>query len=51
MQHALTLLRDRHWPVAKTAEAVGYAHATSFTTAFHRYFNMRPIEVRRVKPR
>lgn len=51
MQYALTLLRDKHWSVAKTANAVGYAHATSFTTAFHRYFDMRPIEVRRVKPR
>jgi AraC-like DNA-binding protein len=50
MQHALTLLRDRRWSVAKTAEAVGYSHATSFATAFRRHFDMRPIDIRRVKP-
>jgi len=51
MQHALTLLRDRRWPVAKVGEAVGYAHPTSFATAFRRYFEMRPVDVRRVKPK
>jgi AraC-like DNA-binding protein len=51
MQHALMVLRDRRWSVGRTAEAVGYAHPTSFTTAFRRHFNMRPIDVRRVKPR
>jgi len=51
MQHALNLLRDKRWPVEKVAEAVGYAHATSFATAFRRQFDMRPIDVRRVKPR
>lgn len=51
MQHALTQLRDRHDSVAKVAEAVGYAHATSFTTAFRRHFNMRPIDVRRTTRR
>jgi AraC-like DNA-binding protein len=51
MQHALMLLRDRRWSVAKAGEAVGYAHSTSFTTAFRRHFDMRPINVRRMKPR
>jgi AraC-like DNA-binding protein len=51
MQHALALLRDQHWSVARAAEAIGYAHCTSFTTAFRRHFGMRPIDVRRVKRR
>jgi AraC-like DNA-binding protein len=51
MRHAMTLMRDRHWSVAKASEAAGYAHPTSFTTAFRRHFGMRPIEVRRVKSR
>jgi AraC-like DNA-binding protein len=50
MQHAMTLLRDKHWSVDKVSEAVGYGHSTSFATAFRRYFGMRPIDVRRVKP-
>jgi AraC-like DNA-binding protein len=51
MRHALMLMRDRSCSVAKASEAVGYAHATSFTTAFRRHFGMRPIDVRRVKSR
>jgi AraC family transcriptional activator of pyochelin receptor len=51
MRHALTLMRDQSWSVAKASEAVGYAHPTSFTTAFRRHFGMRPIDVRRVKSR
>ena len=47
MQYALTLLRDRHWSVDRVSEATGYAHPTSFATAFRRHFGMRPIEVRR----
>jgi len=49
MQHAMTLLRDEHWPVDKVSDAVGYSHSTSFATAFRRYFGIRPSEVRRVK--
>jgi AraC-like DNA-binding protein len=49
MRHALALMRDQCWSVAKASEAVGYAHPTSFTTAFRRHFGMRPIDVRRVK--
>jgi AraC-like DNA-binding protein len=49
MQRALQLLREGKCSVAKAAEAVGYAHSTSFATAFRRHFGMRPIEVRRVK--
>jgi AraC-like DNA-binding protein len=51
MRHALTLMRDHNWSVAKVSEEVGYAHATSFTTAFRRHFGMRPIDVRHVKSR
>jgi len=51
MRHALALMRDQCWSVAKASEAVGYAHPTSFTTAFRRHFGMRPIDVRRVKSR
>jgi AraC-like DNA-binding protein len=51
MQHALTLLRDGHQSVTVASEAVGYAHPTSFATAFRRYFGMRPIDVRRFRGR
>jgi AraC-like DNA-binding protein len=51
MRHAMALMRDQSWSVAKASEAVGYAHPTSFTTAFRRHFGMRPIDVRRVKCR
>jgi len=49
MRHALTLIRDHRWSVEKTAAAVGYAHPTTFTTAFRRHFDMRPSDVRRRK--
>jgi AraC-like DNA-binding protein len=49
MQHALGLLRDKRWPVARVGEAIGYTHPTSFATAFRRHFGMRPIDVRHVK--
>jgi AraC-like DNA-binding protein len=51
MQHALTLLRERRLPVARIAEAVGYAHQTSFATAFRRHFGVSPRNVRPLKPR
>jgi AraC-like DNA-binding protein len=47
MQHALELLRDHHTPIARAAEAAGYRHQTSFTTAFVRHFGLRPKDVRR----
>ena len=46
MQHALTLLRERRMAVARVAEAVGYSHQTSFATAFHRHFGVRPKDAR-----
>ncbi len=49
MQHALGLLRDKRWSVARVSEAVGYSHSTSFATAFRRHFGMRPVDVRHVK--
>jgi AraC-like DNA-binding protein len=49
MQHALMLLRDEHQSVAAAGEAAGYAHPTSFATAFRRHFGVRPIDVRRTR--
>jgi AraC-like DNA-binding protein len=51
LQQALTLLRDRQWSVDRVAQAVGYAHSTSFTTAFRRHFGLRPIDLKRVRAR
>jgi len=51
MQHALTLLRDRHCSVDEVSEATGYSHPTSFATAFRRHFGMRPIDCKRLKTR
>lgn len=51
MRHALTLMRDRGWSVEQAGEAIGYAHPTSFTTAFRRHFGMRPIDLRHAKSR
>lgn len=51
MQHALSLLRERRMPVARVADAVGYAHQTTFATAFRRHFGVRPREVRPLRPR
>jgi AraC-like DNA-binding protein len=46
MQHALLLLRERQMPVARIAESVGYAHQTSFATAFRRHFGVSPRDMR-----
>jgi AraC-like DNA-binding protein len=46
MQHALVLLRSRRQAVARVGEAVGYAHQTSFATAFRRHFGVSPRDVR-----
>jgi AraC-like DNA-binding protein len=51
MQYALTLLRDRGWSVDRVSEATGYAHPTSFATAFRRHFGMRPIDFKPHKTR
>jgi AraC-like DNA-binding protein len=51
MRHAMMLMRDQCWSVAQASGAVGYAHPTSFATAFRRHFGMPPIDVRRVKSR
>lgn len=47
MQHALAMMRDQRCSVEQAAEAVGYAHPTSFATAFRRQFGIRPIDVRK----
>jgi AraC-like DNA-binding protein len=46
MQHALTLLREGRIPVARVAESVGYAHQTTFATAFRRHFGVSPRAMR-----
>ena len=46
MQRALTLLRERRLPVARVAESVGYAHQTTFATAFRRHFGVSPRAMR-----
>ena len=51
MQHAMSMICHQRCSVAKASEAVGYAHPTSFTTAFRRHFGMRPMDVRRGKSR
>jgi AraC-like DNA-binding protein len=51
MQYALSLLREQRMPVARVADAVGYAHQTTFATAFRRHFGVRPRDVRPLRPR
>jgi AraC-like DNA-binding protein len=48
MDHAMTLLRDQGRSVDEVSARVGYAHPTSFATAFRRHFGVRPIDI---KPR
>ena len=50
MRQALSLIQDQGWSVERAGEAVGYAHPTSFATAFRRHFGMRPIDIRRRQP-
>ncbi len=49
MQHALKLLREQHMSAAQVAEAVGYGHQSSFTTAFRRQFGLCPKDARGLK--
>jgi AraC-like DNA-binding protein len=51
MQRAMSLLQDRRWSVDRVSDAVGYAHPTSFATAFRRHFGLRPIDVKPLKRR
>jgi len=48
MQKALKLLQD-DGSIDRVSEAVGYAHPTSFATAFRRHFGMRPSKMKRLK--
>lgn len=47
MRRALELMGERRYSIEQIAEAAGYAHSTSFATAFRRHFGMRPVEARR----
>jgi AraC-like DNA-binding protein len=51
MQHAMRLLQEGRMPVARISESVGYAHQTSFATAFRAHFGVSPREVRPQKQR
>jgi AraC-like DNA-binding protein len=46
MQNAMKLLQEGRMPVARISEAVGYAHQTSFATAFRSHFGVTPREVK-----
>lgn len=51
LQRAASLLSDAGLPVARVAEIVGFADATTFTRAFHREFGALPRDYRaRVSP-
>jgi len=47
MQYALHLLRDRHAPISRVTEAIGYRHQTTFAAAFKQHFGYRPKDVRK----
>ena len=46
LDHARSLLRDSDRSIKDVAAAVGYAHASHFSTAFRRTFGMSPREYR-----
>jgi AraC-like DNA-binding protein len=46
MERAYELLQDGKRSVAQVAEAVGYAHSCTFSTAFHAYFGCSPRQAR-----
>lgn len=50
MRRALELMGERRYSIEQIAQAVGYAHPTSFATAFRRHFGMRPADARRGGP-
>jgi AraC-like DNA-binding protein len=51
MQQAMKLLQKGGLSVAEISKAVGYAHQTSFATAFHAHFGVAPRQVRPPKGR
>jgi AraC-like DNA-binding protein len=46
MERAYELLQEGGRTVAQVAEAVGYAHSCTFSTAFHGYFGCSPRQAR-----
>jgi AraC-like DNA-binding protein len=47
MQRAYELLQGQDSPsIKQVAEAVGYRHASNFSTAFHAYFGFAPLKLR-----
>ena len=46
MQQAMQLVQEGRLSVAEISKSVGYAHQTSFATAFHSHFGVAPREVR-----
>lgn len=51
MQQAMKLVQEGRLSVAEISKSVGYAHQTSFATAFHAHFGVAPREVRPQKAR
>lgn len=47
MKHAYQLLQAGHCSIAMAAEAVGYNHASNFSTAFSKYFGFPPKRLAR----
>jgi len=50
MERAFELLQDRANTISQVAEAVGYQHACTFSTAFRAHFGCSPREVRVSNP-
>lgn len=46
MEHAYELLQDEAYTIGQVAQAVGYGHACTFSTAFHAYFGCSPQKAR-----
>lgn len=47
MEKAYQLLAARRYPVNIVAEAVGYQHASNFSSAFIKYFGVSPKQISR----
>jgi Helix-turn-helix domain len=46
MEHAMRLLRDKRLPIGLVSNAIGYAHQTTFSSAFKQHSGYRPKEIR-----
>ena len=46
MEEAHRLLQQENWSIARIAEAVGYSHVSTFSTAFRGFFGRAPGRLR-----